>query len=128
MIFPRIFNHGGVVGNAAPLRSAISRSSKEPNPIRRLRRTGLAATMRFYGARGSAEAMIARVRRTHDGVAGTTSIGRSHRANNPKTAIRFLEHRREIYVYASRAHAAPDGCGTICLRKAPHADCIGSSD
>jgi ER-bound oxygenase mpaB/B'/Rubber oxygenase, catalytic domain len=67
-------------------------------------RTGLAATMRVYGARGSAEAMIARVRRMHDGVAGTTSIGRSHRANNPKTAIQFLEHRREIYVYASRAH------------------------
>jgi hypothetical protein len=100
MIFPRIFNHGGVVGNAAPLRSAISRSSKEPNPIRRLRRTGLAATTRVYGARGSAEAMIARVRRMHDGVAGTTSIGRSHRANNPKTAIQILEHRREIYVYA----------------------------
>jgi hypothetical protein len=60
--------------------------------------------MRVYGARGSAEAMIARVRRMHDGVAGTTSIGRSHRANNPKTAIQFLEHRREIYVYASRAH------------------------
>jgi hypothetical protein len=104
MIFPRIFNHGSAVGNAAPLRSAISRSSKEPNPIRRLRRTGLAATMRVYGARGSAEAMIARVRRMHDGVAGTTSIGRSHRANSPKTAIQFLEHRREIYGYASRAH------------------------
>ena len=57
---------------------------KGANPIRRLRRTELAATMRVYGARGSAEAMIAGVRRMHDGVAGTKSIGRSHRANNPK--------------------------------------------
>jgi hypothetical protein len=43
------------------------------------------------------------MRRMHDGVAGTTPIGRGHRANSPKTAMQFLEHRREIYVYASRA-------------------------
>src|ERR1700747_3707913 len=36
------------------------------DPIRRLRRTGLAAMVTAYGARGKAEAMIARVRRMHD--------------------------------------------------------------
>ena len=54
------------------------------NPIRRLRRTGLAAMVTIYGARGTAEAMIARVRRMHDAVAGTTPSGEAYRANNPE--------------------------------------------
>ena len=36
------------------------------DPIRRLQRTGLAAMMTIYSARGTAEAMIARVRWMHD--------------------------------------------------------------
>jgi len=40
------------------------------DPIRRLRRTGLAAIVTIYGARAKAEAMIARIRRMHDRVAG----------------------------------------------------------
>ena len=54
------------------------------NPIRRLRRTGLAAMVTIYGARGTAEAMIARVWRMHDAVAGTTPSGEAYRANNPE--------------------------------------------
>jgi uncharacterized protein (DUF2236 family) len=54
------------------------------NPIRRLRRTGLAAMATIYGARGTAEAMIARVRRIHDAVAGTTSSGAPYSANDPE--------------------------------------------
>src|SRR5215470_3821247 len=38
------------------------------NPIRRLRRTGLAAMVTIYGARSTAEAMIAGIRRIHDAV------------------------------------------------------------
>jgi hypothetical protein len=41
------------------------------DPIRRLRRTGLAAMVTVYGARGTAEPMIARIRRIHEMVAGT---------------------------------------------------------
>ena len=37
-----------------------------------------------YGARGTAEAMIARVRRMHDMVAGTTSSGEAYCANDPE--------------------------------------------
>ena len=44
------------------------------NPIRRLCRTGLAAMVTVYGARGMAEAMIARVRRIDDMVQGTGSL------------------------------------------------------
>jgi uncharacterized protein (DUF2236 family) len=54
------------------------------NPMRRLRRTGLAAMVTVYGARSTAEAVIARVRRMHDAVAGTTPSGEAYYANDPE--------------------------------------------
>jgi uncharacterized protein (DUF2236 family) len=54
------------------------------DPIRRLRRTGLAAMVTIYGARSTAEAMIAGVRRMHDSVAGSTPAGKVYRANDPE--------------------------------------------
>ena len=54
------------------------------DPIRRLRRTRLAAMVTIYGARGMAEAMIARVRRMHDRVAGSTPAGKAYRATDPE--------------------------------------------
>jgi uncharacterized protein (DUF2236 family) len=54
------------------------------DPLRRLRRTGLAAIVTIYAARGKAEAMIARIRRMHDRVAGLTPAGESYRANDPE--------------------------------------------
>ena len=54
------------------------------DPIRRLRRTGFAAMVTIYGARSMAEAMIARVRRMHDMVAGTTPSGEAYCANDPE--------------------------------------------
>ena len=38
----------------------------------------------IYGARGKAEAMIARIRRMHDRVAGSTTGGKTYRANDPE--------------------------------------------
>jgi uncharacterized protein (DUF2236 family) len=54
------------------------------DPIRRLRRTGLAAMVTIYGARDTAEAMIARVRRMHDRISGSTPAGKAYRANDPE--------------------------------------------
>jgi uncharacterized protein (DUF2236 family) len=54
------------------------------DPIRRLRRTGFAAMVTIYGARGKAEAMIACIRRMHNGVAGLTPAGEIYRANDPE--------------------------------------------
>jgi uncharacterized protein (DUF2236 family) len=54
------------------------------DPIQRLRRTGLAAMVTIYGARGKAEAMIARIRRMHDRVTGLTPAGEIYRANDPE--------------------------------------------
>ncbi|MGA7454823.1 MAG: oxygenase MpaB family protein, partial [Rhodoplanes sp.] len=53
-------------------------------PIGRLRRTGLAAMVTIYGARSTAEAMIASVRRVHDRIAGTTPSGEPYCANDPQ--------------------------------------------
>ena len=52
------------------------------NPIKRLRRTGLAAMVTIYGARSTAEAMIARVGRVHGKIAGTTPSGEPYCAND----------------------------------------------
>jgi uncharacterized protein (DUF2236 family) len=54
------------------------------DPIGRLQRTGLAAMVTIYGARSTAEAMIARVRRMHDRIAGSTPAGKAFRANDPE--------------------------------------------
>jgi uncharacterized protein (DUF2236 family) len=54
------------------------------DPIRRLRRTGLAAMVTIYSARSMAEAMIARIRRMHDRVAGSTPAGKAYHANDPE--------------------------------------------
>jgi uncharacterized protein (DUF2236 family) len=54
------------------------------DPVQRLLRTGLAALITIYGARSTAEAMIARVRRMHDRVAGSTPLGKAYCANDPE--------------------------------------------
>jgi uncharacterized protein (DUF2236 family) len=53
------------------------------DPVRRLRRTGLAAMITVYGARSIAEAMIARVSRMHERVLGKTPSGEVYSASDP---------------------------------------------
>jgi uncharacterized protein (DUF2236 family) len=57
-------------------------SSFRADPVRRLRRTGMAAMINVYGPRSLAEATIARVRRMHDHVAGVTPGGEPYHAND----------------------------------------------
>ena len=73
------------------------------NPIRRLRRTGRAAMVTVYGARSSAEAMIAGVRRVHEKVAGTTSSGEAYRANDPE--LLNWVHGTAAYGFVQAYHA-----------------------
>jgi uncharacterized protein (DUF2236 family) len=54
------------------------------DPVRRLRRTGLAAMITVYGARSIAEAMIARVGRMHERVFGETPAGEAYSAADPE--------------------------------------------
>ncbi|MBI4724275.1 MAG: DUF2236 domain-containing protein, partial [Rhodomicrobium sp.] len=53
------------------------------DPVRRLRRTGLAAMVTVYGPRSIAEEMIAGVRQMHDRVRGVTPSGQAYSANDP---------------------------------------------
>jgi uncharacterized protein (DUF2236 family) len=57
-------------------------SSFRRDPVRRLRRTGLAAMVTVYGARSTAEAMIAHVVGLHEKVSGRTPAGEPYRAND----------------------------------------------
>jgi uncharacterized protein (DUF2236 family) len=73
------------------------------DPIRRLRRTGLAAMVTVYGARSTAEAMIAHVRRMHDKVAGMTSSGEAYCANDPE--LLNWVHGTAAYGFVQAYHA-----------------------
>lgn len=54
------------------------------DPLPRMKRTGLAAMITVYGARGKAEAMIAGVGRMHGRITGVTPDGRPYRADDPE--------------------------------------------
>ena len=54
------------------------------DPLSRMRRTGLAAMVTVYGARSTAEVMIAGVGRMHARVSGDTSGGQAYRADDPE--------------------------------------------
>jgi uncharacterized protein (DUF2236 family) len=72
------------------------------DPVRRLRRTGLAAMVTVYGARSMAEGMIARVRRVHDGITGITPSGEAYRAND--TELLNWVHGTAAYGFAQAYH------------------------
>ncbi len=54
------------------------------DPLRRMRRTGMAAMVTVYGARSQATRMISGVRRMHEQVRGTTPDGTPYEANDPE--------------------------------------------
>jgi uncharacterized protein (DUF2236 family) len=59
-------------------------STFRTDPLKRLQRTGLAAMMTIYGARGAAQEMIARVVRIHEKINGVTPSGQEYRAGDPE--------------------------------------------
>jgi len=58
-------------------------SSFKAEPLKRLKRTGLAAMVTVYGPRETAEKMIAGVVRMHGHVTGQTPAGVAYQANDP---------------------------------------------
>ena len=58
-------------------------SSFRTDPVRRLQRTGLAAMVTVYGARSTAERMIAGIVTQHGRIAGVTPAGETFRADDP---------------------------------------------
>ncbi len=77
------------------------------DPLRRLRRTGLAAMVTIYGARSTAEAMIAGVRRMHDRVRGETPGGEAYHANDPELLNWVQATAAFGFLQAYHVYAAP---------------------
>lgn len=77
-------------------------TSFRTDPLKRMRRTGLAAMVTVYGARSVAERMISGVRRMHDGVNGITPAGVSYRANDPEL-LRWV-HATAVYGFMEAYH------------------------
>src|ERR1700751_3916532 len=73
------------------------------DPVRRLRRIGLAAMTTIYGPRREAEAMIARVRRMHDAVTGVTPSGDAYRASD--VALLNWVHATAAFGFLQAYHA-----------------------
>jgi uncharacterized protein (DUF2236 family) len=69
----------------------------------------------IYGARSTAEAMIARVRRMHDMVAGTTPSGEAYCANDPELLNWVHATAAYGFLQAYHAYVRPLSCrsGTV---------------
>ncbi len=77
------------------------------DPVRRLKRTGLAAMVTVYGPRSTAEAMIAGVRRMHDRVRGSTPSGDTYAANDPELLNWVQATAAHGFLAAYHAYASP---------------------
>ncbi len=84
-------------------------STFREKPLRRMRRTGLAAMVTVYGPRETTEAMIAGVRRMHDRVEGVTPEGVSYRASDPALLTWVQATAAYGFVEAYSAYAHPLG-------------------
>jgi hypothetical protein len=97
------------------------------DPIRRLRRTGLAAMVTVYGARSTAEPMIARIRPMHEMVAGTTRVvfggdGRPPgQAGGPSAQQARKLETRALFAGSQGRTVAPAG-GTTCAPRSVRLD------
>ncbi|WDI31163.1 oxygenase MpaB family protein [Hyphococcus flavus] len=77
------------------------------DPVRRLKRTGLAAMVTVYGAKSVAEKMIGNVNRMHDRVAGVTPDGSPYAASDPEL-LRWVQATAAFgFMESYSAYAAP---------------------
>lgn len=72
------------------------------DPLRRMRRTGLAAMVTVYGARSSAERMIRGIGEMHARVAGHTPEGEAYRADDPEL-LRWV-HATALFGFMEAYH------------------------
>lgn len=82
-------------------------TSFRKDPLRRLRRTGLAAMISVYGARSVAEPMIARVVQMHASIKGTTSAGIDYSASDPRLLTWVHATASFGFVEAYRRYVGP---------------------
>jgi uncharacterized protein (DUF2236 family) len=72
------------------------------DPLKRMRRTGLAAMVTVYGARTGAEEMIAHVGRMHARISGVTPDGVPYRADDPEL-LRWV-HSTALFGFLEAYH------------------------
>ena len=77
-------------------------SSFATDPLRRMRRTGMAAMVTVYGARSTAEQMIAGIGRMHAKIQGTTPDGIAYRADDP-VLLRWV-HATALFGFLEAYH------------------------
>lgn len=77
-------------------------TSFRSDPLRRMRRTGLAAMVTVYGARSRSEKMIAGVGRMHGKIQGETPAGVGYRADDPEL-LRWV-HATALYGFMEAYH------------------------
>ncbi len=82
-------------------------TSFRTDPVRRLKRTGLAAMVTVYGARSIAEQMIADVNRRHGRVAGVTPDGAPYAASDPALLCWVQATAAFGFMESYSAYAAP---------------------
>ena len=82
-------------------------SSFRADPVRRMKRTGLAAMVTVYGARSVAERMIDGVARMHDRIAGLTPSGQPYAANDPELLSWVQATAAYGFMESYSAYAAP---------------------
>jgi uncharacterized protein (DUF2236 family) len=80
-----------------------TRTSFRADPLTRVKRTGLAAMVTVYGARSSAEAMIAKVDALHARIEGLTPSGERYRASDPELLV--WVHATAAFGFAEAYHA-----------------------
>jgi uncharacterized protein (DUF2236 family) len=82
-------------------------TSFRSDPLTRLRRTGLAAMVTVYGARSTAERMIAGIRTLHDRVQGETPTGQAYSASDPEL-LRWVQATAAFgFLEAYQAYVRP---------------------
>lgn len=77
------------------------------DPVRRIKRTGLAAMVTVYGARSVAERMIAGVNRRHGAIAGVTPSGAPYAASDPELLNWVQATAAFGFLESYSAYAAP---------------------
>ena len=82
-------------------------STFRTDPVKRMKRTGLAAMVTVYGARSVAERMIEGVNRMHRQVAGVTPAGDPYTASDPELLSWVQATAAYGFLEAYSAYAAP---------------------
>lgn len=77
-------------------------TSFRTDPLKRMRRTGLAAMITVYGPKSAAEKMISGVGRLHGKISGTTPAGVPYQADDPEL-LRWV-HATALYGFMEAYH------------------------